>query len=515
MPVTTAELGLDEVPWIGRVVGGRFRIDEPLGEGGLAVVYRAEHLELGRPVAVKVLHASLGTHGEARGRFVREAKALASLAHPHVVGLIDFGLEGYIPYLVMELLEGESLDATLEREGRVPAGRALVIARQMLRALAFAHARGLVHRDIKPGNVFLQSLQGESHVRLLDFGLAKFLERESRSGQALTRAGTVSGTPAYMAPEQAGAREADGRADLYATGVVLYEMLAGRCPFEGGSAEVMRAKMLTDPPPVSEVCPEADVPPALEAALRRALAREPRNRFESAAQMLEALDAVSPGGRAASRAPVTSRPGWWPVALLAPLLPAMICVTVGATALFVRALLPDEAEPVAEAAAVAPEEEPRFGDLPFLPRLAPDEWADPDTPSLLRDAHARIEAGEDIDAATQTDLLQYARSHPDDPRPHLLLGHVYAARLWRSDALSEYEAAHRIDAAARRDPRMLDNLVELVAHRHRRVSERAARAVERIYGAEALEAIDRALASGSVRGVGAERLQALRRRIEP
>src|SRR5690606_2262238 len=115
-------------------------------------------------------------------------------------------------------------------------------------------------------------------------------------------------------------------------------------------------------------------------------------------------------------------------------------------------------------------------------------WTASDTPPLLRAARAQIEAGEDIDAATHTDLLQYTRRHPDDPRPHLLLGHVYAARHWRSDALSQYEAAHRIDAAARHDARMLENLVDLVAHRHRRVSERAARAVERIYGAEAVEA---------------------------
>ena len=517
--IATAELEPD--PRIGQIVDGRFQILAPLGEGGLAVVYRAEHVELRRPVALKVLHASFEAHAEARERFVREARALAALSHPHVVSLIDFGFEAESPYLVMELLEGESLDATLAREGRLDVPRAVAFTRQMLRALAYAHSRDLLHRDIKPGNVFIQSLQGEPHVKVLDFGLAKFLERESRAGAALTRAGQIAGTPAYMAPEQAGAKDVDRRADLYATAVVLFEMVTGECPFEGKASEVIRSKLTTDAPRVGSLRPDA--PPALEAFLARALERDPARRFPDATRMLEALDAIPvAGGRAPARAVAArSAPArrnlsaLWLAALALPIVPVLFCVAGIATAFLVRGLSNGGDEPLAAAeTAVSPSTEPTAegeavqGAAPSDPR---DPWADANLPPLLWEAHARVEAGQDIDDGTHADLLRQTHAEPRDARAHLLLGHVYAARLWRSDALARYEAAARTDPDVRHDPRMLANLVDMVAHR--RVGDRAARAIEDIYGTEAVPAIDRVLASDTTRSARATRLRELRARI--
>jgi hypothetical protein len=207
---------------------------------------------------------------------------------------------------------------------------------------------------------------------------------------------------------------------------------------------------------------------------------------------------------------------WWPIVLFVPVLPAALCVVAGAGAVLFATLAPGDADPpaVAEAAA-APSQPPgaTHADEPDAPAAAGDPWADPDLPSVLWEARARVETGEDVDESMHAELMRATRSDPDDARPHLLLGHVYAARLWRSDALSRYESAVRIDRDARHDPRMLENLLALVAHR--RVGARAAQDVETIYGVEAVPAIDRALALDETTSAEATRLRALRRRVAP
>lgn len=286
---------------------GRYRIVAPLGEGGMGVVYRAEHLKLGRAVAVKVLLPEYGSRPELRARFEREAKVLASVSHPHLVSLLDFGVDGETAYLVMELLEGETLKDRLAR-GPLGTGAALRLARQVLAGLAHLHAVGMVHRDLKPANVFLQRLAreggGEDHVRILDFGLAKFLTGDARrDGPALTATGAVFGTAAYMAPEQAAGGEVGPRADVYAAGVLLFELLAGRRPFVGERHEVVRQHLLTPPPRVAEVRAELrrarpelastfaePVPEAVEALVARALAKEQAARFAHAGELLAALE---------------------------------------------------------------------------------------------------------------------------------------------------------------------------------------------------------------------------------
>ncbi len=198
-------------PLLGRVLEGRYRIAGVLGSGGVGVVYRAEHIKLGRSVAVKLLQPEYAGSDSLRQRFEREATALAAVAHPHIVPVTDYGIAGDMPYIVMELLCGETLEHRLAREGALAPDVAFAVTSQALAALSFAHQGGLIHRDLKPGNVFLQSVPDvDVHVRILDFGLAKFVTGErSSQGPALTRTGSIFGTPAYMAPEQAVGAETD------------------------------------------------------------------------------------------------------------------------------------------------------------------------------------------------------------------------------------------------------------------------------------------------------------------
>ncbi len=284
-------------PWIGRVVDDRYRVVTPLGEGGMGLVYRAEHLKLARPVALKVLQEEFVADAGLRERFDREARALAALAHPNIVTITDYGVaEGGAspaPYLVMELLEGETLHGRL-RLGALPPESAVAIARQMLRALAHAHRQGIVHRDLKPGNIFLTPMPDDSdHVTILDFGLARFVDGASRPDEkALTRAGSMLGTPAYMAPEQASGEPSDARTDVYAAGIVLFEMLAGRKPFMGDPSEILRQHLLSPAPSLVASCPSLVGAEPLDRVLARALAKEKRQRFADASEMLAALEDV-------------------------------------------------------------------------------------------------------------------------------------------------------------------------------------------------------------------------------
>jgi serine/threonine protein kinase len=283
VPPPTVELELD----------GRYRIEAEIGAGGLGAVYRATHVRLDKPVAIKLLHARLGADEILRGRFEREAKALAALDHPNIVAVTDYGIAGNTPYLVMELLAGETLAQRLAR-GLLEPVAVSALALTLLRALAFVHRRGLVHRDMKPGNVFLQqSGDGTECLKLLDFGLAKFTA-ESTAGAhpTLTRSGDIMGTPAYMAPEQIAGDPVDARTDVYQAGVILFQMLAGRLPFEGEAADQLRGHLAAPPPRLSDARSDKCGSPALEAVLQRALAKSPKARFEDAGDLLAALEAV-------------------------------------------------------------------------------------------------------------------------------------------------------------------------------------------------------------------------------
>ena len=298
-------------PLIGRKLDGRYEVLERLGEGGAGVVYRGRQTHLGRFVAIKVLHQHTASSMEWRRRFQREAIALSVLAHPNVVPVTDFGVDHGVPFLVMELLEGQTLGALI-KEGPLPLSRALDIARQTLRVLAFSHIKGVVHRDLKPTNVFLQALPDQAdHVRLLDFGMAKFVEgSSSRAPAELTRAGVRIGTPAYMSPEQVKGAPTDATTDVYAAGLMLFELLAGRRPFVADSPEgYLAAHLMAPVPSLAQLRPGLARASLFQAVVEQAMAKKPAERFKDAYAMAVALEdvvarlpaAVVSGGRAEAR----------------------------------------------------------------------------------------------------------------------------------------------------------------------------------------------------------------------
>jgi len=277
----------------GTVIDGRYTLVSRLGGGGAGTVYRATD-DAGRAVAVKLLDPALGQRAEMRERFEREARALNGLSHPHLIRILDFGVHEKTPYTVMELLTGLALDQMLEKKP-LPLPVAFEIGMGVVAGLSHAHTHGVLHRDVKPANVFVAVLQGAKlHPKLLDFGLARFTDSERWGAHAtLTNEGTVLGTPAYMPPEQGLGSRVDARSDVYAAGVLLYELLAGHPPFVHESrASMIRAHVLSPVPPLAEARPGLAVQPALQAALDKALAKKAADRFEDARALLEALQRV-------------------------------------------------------------------------------------------------------------------------------------------------------------------------------------------------------------------------------
>jgi eukaryotic-like serine/threonine-protein kinase len=282
----------------------RYRIENVLGGGGMAVVYRARDEELDRPVAIKVLADNLATDDSFRQRFLREAKLAARLAHPNVVQVYDSGEADDRPYIVMEYVEGETLAALLARRGRFPPAEAIELALQICSGLEHAHDKGLVHRDIKPQNLLIRS---DGTLKIVDFGIAR-----SAHGTQLTEAGSVLGTAAYLAPEQATGEEVTPAADVYGLGVVLYEMLAGRTPYTAESLTELHIRHQEQPiPALRQYAPE--VPEALEDVIMRCLARLPAYRPQSAGELAGALAATSgdlptvPLGRVSDAAELPTR----------------------------------------------------------------------------------------------------------------------------------------------------------------------------------------------------------------
>ncbi|MBL8971611.1 MAG: serine/threonine protein kinase, partial [Myxococcales bacterium] len=280
----------------GRVLSGRYRLLAKLGVGGMATVYRGEQVTIGKQFAIKVMHAAQVQQPEAAERFLREARAVSKIRHEHVIEVVDFGQVAEGPYMVMELLEGEDLCTRLAREGRIGWPRARKIGLQIGGAIEVAHAAGVVHRDLKPENCFLIARGGDpDFVKVLDFGIAK-VRSATLGGRALTEMGMVFGTPAYMSPEQADGLEVDARSDVYALGVMLFEMLAGRLPFVADSPMgYLKQHMFSAPPSPRRLAPEAGIPIEAEAVILKALQKDPGLRFPTMAAMTEAIAAVGSG----------------------------------------------------------------------------------------------------------------------------------------------------------------------------------------------------------------------------
>lgn len=276
---------------IGAHIDGRYVLESLLGEGGMGAVYRATDLETQSAVAVKVLLEELGDQADIRERFEREARALFGLTHPNILAVHDFGLVDGRPYLVMDLLEGGTLDALLE-DGALSVSETKVIFRKLLEGLAFAHAQGALHRDLKSENVHVGTKENP-RVTILDFGLVKFTDDERwGSGQKLTMMGSVFGTPAYMSPEQCTGAQTDARTDVYAAGVILFEMLTGEWPFmKETRLEMFKAQLTESPPKVSAYLSQPV--PELDAYIEQALEKLPSKRFADAAEMLSAFPDAS------------------------------------------------------------------------------------------------------------------------------------------------------------------------------------------------------------------------------
>jgi eukaryotic-like serine/threonine-protein kinase len=272
------------VEMIGREIGGRYRLTAPLGEGGMSTLWRAVDQQLDREVAVKILRPQYSADPGFAARFRQEARAVASLSHPNIVSVYDYGTdaEGATQYIVMELVEGRDLAAILKQRGRIGTDDAVQVAIAVASALEAAHRRGIVHRDVKPGNILITDDGG---VKVTDFGIARAVSEAS-----MTVTGTTLGSVHYFSPEQARGDEVTGRSDVYALGIVLYEMLTGHRPFEGDSAAGVALKRLTENPPRPMVGGQP-LPAGLEAILRRALEREPDQRFPDAGSFAEALRA--------------------------------------------------------------------------------------------------------------------------------------------------------------------------------------------------------------------------------
>jgi serine/threonine-protein kinase len=282
---------------IGRTISGRYRVHRLIGQGGMGKVFEAQQIPLGRSVALKVLGASdpaaMQAEGEAefQKRFFHEAAILARLKSPHTVTVFDYGRDDDLYFIAMELIDGEPLDRLLRTRGALPPAEAVGLALQICRSLREAHAQGVVHRDLKPANVLVTlSDDGEEHVKVLDFGLAKRLHGSTED----TNPNVVPGSPKFMAPEAIRQETVDGRADIYALGVILYQMLTGSVPFDAEShMDILVAHLQQAPEPISARVGPGKVPPALEALVMRCLAKTPAERFAGMSELIEAFRGAS------------------------------------------------------------------------------------------------------------------------------------------------------------------------------------------------------------------------------
>lgn len=360
------------------LMSDRYRILRRIGRGGMGEVFLAEHTAIGKQVAIKILSEDFARKPRIVQRFLQEARAASLIRHENVVDITDFGhTPSGLPFLTMEYLDGEDLKAMLRRELCLPWPRARRILLQVLAALEAAHAQGVIHRDIKPDNCFrLTRGENQDFIKVLDFGIAKVLGDEI--DQALTQTGVVMGSAEYMSPEQAKSEPIDARTDLYSVGVILYQMLTGKVPFRAnGFMGTLSKHIMEPPPPPRQIAPDAKITRQLEQLVLKALAKEPGDRFQSAAELAAALRALPPG----RDEPIVRRyTTWWTAGL-------GVALCVGGLAAW--GLLPGPATPHNDGVAgqmLATPDEPQPNAPSLPPVLAPLDPAaqrpgDPDSPT--------------------------------------------------------------------------------------------------------------------------------------
>ncbi len=300
-----------DVDLTGKIIAGRYNVLRRLGEGGMGVVYSAMDTRLEKQVAIKILKEDFATRPDVVARFTQEAKSAARIKHENVLDVTDYGgTEDGSFYIAMEMLVGTDLADVLQKDGTVELQRALNIAVQVTRALGAAHGKGIVHRDLKPENIFLiQADDGREVVKIVDFGIAQMKDMTGQGGKKLTQTGMIFGTPEYMSPEQAKGAAVDHRVDVYAVGVILYEMAAGRTPFIGDTFMGVLTQHLYEPAPaIFSLNPNAHITPEYESVIAKALAKDPDQRYQSMQELGDDLIRIRDGSRPTAVTAVISNP---------------------------------------------------------------------------------------------------------------------------------------------------------------------------------------------------------------
>ncbi len=436
-------------PRVGMVLHDRYRLLEHVTAGTMGIVYRGERLGLGRPVAVKILNESFAATDDGRRRFEVEAKAMSRLSHPNCVGVIDFGVAEGSPYLVMDFVTGRTLRQILRDDVRLDPRRAVRIVRQLVAGLSHAHGQGIIHRDIKPENIIVSNVEGQGEqVRILDFGLAKLRDKQS------VTTGLALGTPGYMSPEQTIGRKVDQRADIYAVGIILYELLVGRKPFQDPDVfEVMRMHREVPPTRPSQLALGMRLSSKLEAVVLRALAKDPDARFASMAELGVALDQTPEAGDGG-----VSRRGAILIGLGAAALAAIVVVAF--------AVNPGSGDDAPAKKPAAAKKHPRHAKKKAVPPDAAPETQEEPAEDVARTddiAALRKLAADGESNKALAGLEELSNQQPRRADVRYALGNLYTEKLRWVDAVKEYHLAIALDPAFSADERLIGDVVEALA----------------------------------------------------